>query len=54
MDKFFKSEKVDKHQIKDILKGFPPEALAKMIETVKGERPDHKSQPTPYVALSDG
>lgn len=45
MDKFFKSEKVDKKQIKELLKSFPPEALSKMLETVTGKSPSGKSQP---------
>ncbi len=51
MDKFFKSEKVDKKQIKEVLKSFPPEALAKMIETVKGKAPTNKSQPEMFKEI---
>lgn len=45
MDKFFKSEKVDKKKIQEILKSFPPEALAKMLEAVNGQVDSKKSQP---------
>ena len=51
MDKFFKSEKVDKKQIKEVLKSFPPEALAKMLETVKGKAPTDKSQPEMFKEI---
>ena len=53
LDKFFKSEKVDKKQIREILKSFPPEALAKMIEAVECKPVDRKqSQPEMYAKIA--
>lgn len=52
MDKFFKSEKVDKKQIKEMLKSFPPEALAKMLETVTGQVQSNKSHPEMWDEIS--
>ena len=54
LDKFFKSEKVDKKQIREFLKSFPPEALAKMIEAVEGKPVDRKqSQPEMYEKIQE-
>ncbi len=37
LNKWFESEKVDKKKVKELLKTMPQEALAQMVEAVKGE-----------------